>query len=197
MVHLAKHYYLITYLCFYHAAFIFKKNCFWNITYPSRVPSFLPRWRSTLYRLWWKTWNVVLAELFTLKQFKKQRFLKQTQLYPTCLLKVAFIYFICLAWQFPSFVLDGGGYFKMFLHSASILGGKPLFSVCSFCLDVELYVFFPLIKPFPPLCYQFSKGEISDTFFLCRKLLRMTRATLLNWGLKNTFLSLIFSVVLS
>lgn len=155
MVHLAKHYYLINYLCFYHAALIFKKICFWNITYPSRVPSFLPRWRSTLYRLRWKTWTVVLAELFTLKPFKKQRFLKQTQVYPTCLLKVAFIYLICLAWPFPSFVLDGGGYFKMFLRSASALREKSLFSVCSFCLDVVLYVLFPLTKPFPPLCYQF------------------------------------------
>lgn len=74
--------------------------------------------------------------MFTLKQFEKQRVLKDTQIYPNLLLKVVFIYFIFLAWQFPSFVLDGGGYFKIiFFYTLQAYSGK---SLCSVSVDFTL-----------------------------------------------------------
>lgn len=107
----------------------------------------------------------LLHQVFTLKQLEKQRFLKQTQIYPKRLLKVVFIYFICLAWPLPSFVLDGGGYFRFFFScSASVPGEELLCSMRSVYLDVELFVFFPWSHPFPEFCSWFStRPDLSNT----------------------------------
>lgn len=81
----------------------------------------------------------LLNYMFTLKQFESKDFQSIPKFIQSACWKYC-LYFIFLAWQFPSFVLDGGGYLKIFLLcSTSILGKKPLFSMCSFYLDAEPY----------------------------------------------------------
>lgn len=111
MVHLAKFYYLIKYLYFYHVALIFK-NLFLKY-YISKQSSLLPSWKKELIaQALMKDLRMLflLNYVFTLNQFEKQRFPKHTQIYPKHLLKALSVFILFfLHGSFPSFVLDGGG----------------------------------------------------------------------------------------
>ena len=139
MVHLAKHHNLIKCLYFSHASLIFK-DLFLKYYISKQSPFFPSQKKELTVQTVMKDLRMFFVELHVyFKTVWKQKFLKHIQIYQRACWKYC-LCFIFLAWQFPSFVLDGGGYLRFFLMLYKHILGKSLYlSLCSFYLEAELY----------------------------------------------------------